>query len=171
MPNRNNRMGETRKLPMGGLTDILDEQLDYTEKGSIPKVGDRLRQFLRIPDLASERFPESSTHVRDGDWVVTRVESYSPKSHDCSKREIVVCYCSFDPIISQLEPLGDVSVSVLCVVLLRCLRIGLPPRSQAEPGNVRLALPSPGDTSPPETSSSREIPRLRRHQARRAHRE
>ncbi len=81
---------ETRKLPMGGLTDILDEQLDYTEKGSIPKVGDRLRQFLRIPDFASKRFPESSTHVRDGDWVVTRVESYSPKSHDCSKREIVV---------------------------------------------------------------------------------
>ena len=97
---------ESRKLPMGGLTDILDEQFDYTAKGSIPKVGDRLRQFLRIPDFVDERFPESSTHVRDGDWVVTRVESYSPNHHDCSKREIVICYCSFDPIRSQLEPLG-----------------------------------------------------------------
>ena len=97
---------EDRKLPMGGLTDILEEQLDYTEKGSIPQVGDRLRQFLHIAEFASERFPDSSTHVRDGDWVVTRVERYLPNSPNSSKGEIVVCYCAFDPIVSQREPLG-----------------------------------------------------------------
>lgn len=97
---------ETRKLPMGGLTDLLDEQWDYTSSGSIPQVGDRLRQFHRVEEFIDPQFPESSTHVREGDWIVNRVEHYPASSPDCSKQAIVVCYCKFEPVRSELEPLG-----------------------------------------------------------------
>lgn len=82
---------EARKLPMGGLTDLLDEQWDYTNRGSMPQVGDRLRQFHRVEEFVDPQFPDSSTHVRDGDWVVTRVEHYAAASPNCSKQEIIVC--------------------------------------------------------------------------------
>lgn len=96
---------ETRHLPMGGLTDILTEQWDYTGTDKLPQVGDRFRQFLKIEEFVDDRFPESSTHAREGDWVVTRVEHYPASSPDCSKKAIVVCHCRFDPIRSELEPL------------------------------------------------------------------
>jgi len=95
---------EERKLPMGGLTDILNEQWDYS--GRIPEVNDRFRQFLRIEEFVEPQSPQSSTHSREGDWVVTRVERYPSGSADCSKREIVLCYCKFEPVLSVLEPMG-----------------------------------------------------------------
>lgn len=95
-----------RKLPMGGLTDILHEQWDYTGSNKIPQVGERFRQFLRVEEFVDPKFPKSSTHARNGDWVITKVEQYSPTVHDSSKQEIVVCYCKFEPISSELEPLG-----------------------------------------------------------------
>lgn len=97
---------ENRKLPMGGLTGILNEQWDYTGNDSLPQVGERFRQFLRIEEFADPRFPESSTHAREGDWVITRVEQYETAAHNSSKQEIVVCYCKFEPIMAELEPLG-----------------------------------------------------------------
>lgn len=93
---------------MGGLTNILDEQWDYTGKGNLPQVGDRLRQFLRIEEFADPQFPKSSTHVRDGDWVITQVERYIPADGEYSKQAIVLCYCKFEPILSELEPLSRV---------------------------------------------------------------
>ncbi|MCL1470396.1 hypothetical protein [Argonema antarcticum] len=97
---------ENRKLPMGGLTGILDEQWDYTGSGQIPQVGERFRQFLQIEAFSDPQFPKSSTHSREGDWVVTGVERYSATSPDCSKLEIVLCYCKFDPVVSDLKPIG-----------------------------------------------------------------
>lgn len=97
---------ENRKLPMGGLTDILDEQWDYTSTGAIPQVGDRLRQFLQVEEFVDPKFPGSSTHVRDGDWVVTKVEKYLPAGDRQSKQAIVLCYCKFEPLLSPLEPLS-----------------------------------------------------------------
>lgn len=95
---------EERKLPMGGLTDILNEQWDYS--GRIPEVGERFRQFLRIEEFVEPQYPQSSTHSREGDWVVTRIERYPSGNADCSKREIVLCYCKFEPVLSALEPMG-----------------------------------------------------------------
>lgn len=102
---------ENRKLPMGGLTDILDEQWDYTSSGAIPQVGDRLRQFLQVEEFIDSKFPGSSTHVRNGDWVVSRVEEYLPSGDERSKKAIILCYCRFDPVISPLEPLSRATPS------------------------------------------------------------
>ncbi|MBW4509614.1 MAG: hypothetical protein KME64_24335 [Scytonematopsis contorta HA4267-MV1] len=97
---------ENRKLPMGGLTGILSEQWDFTGSDTISQVGERFRQFLQIKEFVDPQFPESSTHARDGDWVITKVEHYPAANHDSSKQEIVVCYCKFEPILSELKPLG-----------------------------------------------------------------
>ncbi len=97
---------ENRKLTTGGLTGILNEQWDYTQSDEIPQIGERFRQFLRIEEFVDPQFPQSSTHARDGDWVITRVERYPAASEDSSKQEIVVCYCKFEPVPSELEPLG-----------------------------------------------------------------
>ena len=103
---------ENRKLPMGGLTDILDEQWDYTSKGAKPKIGDRFRQFLQVEEFIDPKFPGSSTHVRQGDWIISRVEEYLPQDQNSSKKAIVLCYCCFQPVISPLEPLSRASQEV-----------------------------------------------------------
>lgn len=99
---------ENRKLPMGGLTGILNEQWDYTGSDKIPVVGDRFRQFLQVEEFVDPQYPKSSTHARDGDWVVTRVEQYPAIAQNSSKQEIVLCYCKFEPIMSELQPLSRV---------------------------------------------------------------
>jgi hypothetical protein len=102
-----NQLGwENRKLPMGGLTGILNEQWDYTGNGKIPVVGERFRQFLRVEEFVDPQYPKSSTHAREGDWVITRVEHYPAAASNFSKQEILVCYCKFEPVLSELEPLG-----------------------------------------------------------------
>ena len=102
---------ENRKLPMGGLTDILDEQWDYTSSGATPQVGDRLRQFLQVEEFIDPKFPGSSTHVRDGDWLVSRIEEYLPSGGESSKKAIILCYCRFEPATSPLEPLSRATPS------------------------------------------------------------
>jgi hypothetical protein len=97
---------ENRKLPMGGLTGILDEQWDYTGWEKIPQVGERFRQFLQIDEFVDPQFPKSSTHARDGDWVITRVEQYPATDNNFSKQEIILCYCKFEPINSEPQLLG-----------------------------------------------------------------
>ena len=97
---------ENRKLPMGGLTGILNEQWDYTGSGKIPAVGERFRQFLRVEEFVDPQYPKSSTHAREGDWVITRVEQYPSAARNFSKQEILVCYCKFEPVLSELEPLS-----------------------------------------------------------------
>jgi len=73
-------------------------------KGRGKKVKDG--QFLRIEEFVEPQYPQSSTHSREGDWVVTRIERYPSGNADCSKREIVLCYCKFEPVLSALEPMG-----------------------------------------------------------------
>lgn len=50
---------ENRKLPMGGLTGILNEQWDYTGSDKIPAVGDRFRQFLQVEEFVDPQFPST----------------------------------------------------------------------------------------------------------------
>ena len=102
---------ESRFNPMGGLTDFLTEHRDFSGKGKIPKVGYRFPVFWRDEGAAT---PENigSTHYRQGDWVVTRVERYPAGSSDCSCSEIAVCYCSFCPIETELIALAQGHVSV-----------------------------------------------------------
>lgn len=57
----------------GALTSILAEHYDYSDK-PLPKTGDRLRNFAQFKESAASKFPAASTHVRWGDWEVSRVE-------------------------------------------------------------------------------------------------
>ena len=85
---------EKRQLmPSGSLTDILWENWDYS--GSWPAVGDRIREYLQ------DEWGKV-THGRDGDWVVTQVEQFNSAN---SEMRIVVCYCQYQAIDIQWEPL------------------------------------------------------------------
>lgn len=89
-------------------TDILAEYFDSSNNPS-PELGDRVRQFYRIEEFADSQFPEASTHSRDGDWEVIKVEEY--KSQGTADFEsIVICYCKYSPVEAPLEPLPKMSV-------------------------------------------------------------
>jgi hypothetical protein len=102
---------ETRLDPTGGFTHYLTEHRDFSGKGKIPAVGYRFPVFLRNENAATQS-NIGSTHYRQGDWVVTKVECYPAGSPDCSCQEIVVCYCKFDPIESELVALAESKISV-----------------------------------------------------------
>ena len=94
-----------RLMPSGNLTDILWENWDYS--GQLPVVGDslkgRLRQRVRDYDSLGEVEPAGGvTHGRDGEWAVARIEQFSSFDSD---RRIVVCYCSYQPISTDWQPL------------------------------------------------------------------
>lgn len=97
---------EGRRLPEGGLTGILNESWDFSKRGQIPQVGERFRQFLQIEEFVEPGHPKTPTHTREGDWVVTRVEHYPAGDANNTRKEIVVCYCRFDPIESEPQPIG-----------------------------------------------------------------
>ncbi len=89
---------ETRKLlPSGGLTDILSEEWDWTG-GPLPQVGDRLQAYTNLEDLGN-----GITHGRDGDWVVSNVQTFTSPDTDT---QIVVCLCEYAPIAPTWEPLS-----------------------------------------------------------------
>jgi hypothetical protein len=87
---------ESRKLlPSEALTDLLAEQWDYS--GDLPNVGDRVREYANLSDPG-----HGVTHGKDSDWVVSRVQHFS--SFDTNSR-IVVCYCDYQPIVSDWQEL------------------------------------------------------------------
>jgi hypothetical protein len=87
---------ERKLMPSGGLTNLLTECWDYS--GShIPQVGDRIRDYANLADPGN-----GVTHGKDGDWVVTKIQQFS--SFDTADR-IVVCYCSYQPIEADWQPL------------------------------------------------------------------
>ncbi len=55
----------------GALTSILAEHYDYSDK-PLPKTGDRLRNRVQFKESADPKSPVASTHVRWGDWEVSR---------------------------------------------------------------------------------------------------
>ena len=63
----------------------------------------------KVEEFIDPKFPGSSTHVREGDWIISRVEEYVPQEQNSSKKAIVLCYCCFQPVISPLEPLSRAS--------------------------------------------------------------
>lgn len=86
---------ESRKLmPDGRLTNLLWETIDYS--GRLPASGDRIRNYQQ--DSASGLV----THGKDGDWVVTEIQHFS--SFD-TKDRIIVCYCQYQPIRTDWQPL------------------------------------------------------------------
>jgi len=92
-------------------TDILRESLYCS--GDIPQVGDRLTEFVRVPGFEDPRCPLASTHSREGDWQVSRVEEYVPDlPMGTAYTSIVICHCQYNPCPSPLEPMEPAIVSV-----------------------------------------------------------
>ena len=81
---------EERLDPTGSGTSFLTEHLSYAANPTIPKVGERLSQFTRLPN--------EETQVREGDWQVSRVEKYSSDDESGEWGVIYVCYCTYSPI-------------------------------------------------------------------------
>lgn len=86
---------ERQLMPGGGITDILEENWSSEKVPTLPKPGDRTRDY---------KSDESGliTHGKDGDWIVTRVEQFS--SFDTDLR-IVVAYCQYQPIEAKWQKL------------------------------------------------------------------
>jgi hypothetical protein len=95
------------------LTWILQENWDSSDK-PIPEVGDRPIEFVRVEQLHDSNQHGYSTHYRQSDWEVVRVETYE---HEMGKPyaeydTIVICYCQYVPINAPLKPMPERQVSL-----------------------------------------------------------
>ena len=97
---------EERKFShTNSLTNILCTHYDCTGSEP-PEVGYR-------PSEYKSEDGKGSTHYRDGDWVVTKVDVFVPdipvgNIYD----EIVVCSCEYDPITPEWKAFGKRIVSL-----------------------------------------------------------
>ena len=96
----------------GALTSILAEHYDYSNK-PLPKTGDRLRNFGQFKESAGSKSPAASTHVRWGDWEVSRVEEYRPEIPNAEYDSLAICYCCYSPIDPEWKELPKIQVSQL----------------------------------------------------------
>jgi hypothetical protein len=95
------------------LTWIIQENWDSSDK-PIPEVGDRPIEFVRVEQLHDRERHGYSTHYRQSDWEVVRVETYD---HEVGRPyaeydTIVICYCQYSPINAPLKPMPDRQVSL-----------------------------------------------------------
>jgi len=95
------------------LTNILCEHFDSSNKG-LPERGYRPTERVRVESEHDSQKNGWSTHYKDGDWVVDRVEVYEPVIEEGSVEYtiIVVCWCVYDPIDATLKRNPDRQVSV-----------------------------------------------------------
>ena len=94
-----------------GLTNILDEHWDSSGAES-PQPGYRFTERIRVESLHNPEKHGWSTHRRQSNWKVDRVEEYTPDLPVGTEyTTIVVCWCVYDPIDNPLIPVGDRIVS------------------------------------------------------------
>ncbi len=99
---------QERKNPMGGLTNYLKEHRCFSADAEIPLPGYRFPDYAHFPEYADSEFPHSSTHWRESDWVVMRVERYPADGGRCEWDEVYFCYCKYEPIAPQWHKLPRV---------------------------------------------------------------
>jgi len=89
------------------MTNILAEH--YSGSGcDIPETGYRPTEYVQVESIHNPNKHGQSTHYRDGDWVVDRVQEYIPDLPIGAEfGSIVICYCKYAPIDSQLKPMPD----------------------------------------------------------------
>lgn len=92
----------------GSLTNILAEHFD-SSNSDLPEVGYRPPEFLKLDD--SDPLG-GKTHYRKSDWEVVRVETYSQDLPMSDFGMIVICYCEYNPIESELKPMPERKVSI-----------------------------------------------------------
>jgi hypothetical protein len=105
---RNRKLHHTQ-----ALTWILQENWDSSNK-PLPEPGYRPLEFIRVEQLHDPSFHGQSTHYRDGDWEVVRVETYE---HEIGRPYaefdvIVICTCRYNPINAPLKPMPERQVSL-----------------------------------------------------------
>ncbi|MCC3415312.1 MULTISPECIES: hypothetical protein [unclassified Microcoleus] len=104
------------------LTRILAEYFDSSDR-PIPQPGYRPTEFVRVEAEHEPNFHGWSTHYKTGDWEVARVETYTSDTEGSSSEfgtegsssefgMVVICYCRYNPIGSQLKPMPDREVSI-----------------------------------------------------------
>jgi hypothetical protein len=91
-------------------TGILEENWDFSDK-PIPKPGDRSLEFIRVEASYDPQKHGHSTHYRQSDWEVTRVECYTPQLTTQAFDLIVLCYCRYAPISASLKPMPNRIIS------------------------------------------------------------
>ncbi|MEB3281296.1 MAG: hypothetical protein VKK42_20470 [Lyngbya sp.] len=95
-----------------GLTRILTEHFDSSDQ-PIPEPGYRPTEFIRVDAFHNPSENGYSTHYREGDWEVTRVETYTPDIPINTDFDmIVICYCKYNPINAPLKPMPERQVSI-----------------------------------------------------------
>lgn len=94
------------------LTDILCEHFDSTGS-EVPEPGYRPLQKVRIDaDHDPNKHGWCTHYKKKGDWRVDRVEEYTPDMPVGTEYTIVVvCWCVYDPIESDLTPVPDRIIS------------------------------------------------------------
>lgn len=103
---RNRKLQHTQ-----ALTWILAEHWDSSDK-PIPEPGYRPTEFIRVDQLHDPKEHGHSTHYRQGDWEVTRVETYTPDLPLGDYDMVVICYCKYNPINAPLKPMPERQVSL-----------------------------------------------------------
>lgn len=103
---------ERKYAHTGSLTKNLFEHFDSSDS-ALPEPGYRPPEFVRIEESISPHFPLASTHRRDSDWEVVRVETYTPDIPlGMCFDMIVICICQYKPIDAPLKPLPEIQVSL-----------------------------------------------------------
>ncbi|MBD2313300.1 hypothetical protein H6G20_16660 [Desertifilum sp. FACHB-1129] len=93
------------------LTRILAEYFDSSDR-PIPEPGYRPTEFIRVDALHNSKEHGVSTHYRQGDWEVTRVETYTPEMPMGEFDLVAICYCKYSPINASLNAMPERQVSV-----------------------------------------------------------
>lgn len=93
------------------LTDIFAEYFDSSD-APLPEPGYRPTEFIRVDTLHNPEEHGYSTHYRQGDWEVTRVETYTPEVSIGEFELIAICYCKYTPINAPLKPMPQRQVSL-----------------------------------------------------------
>ncbi|HAX89789.1 MAG TPA: hypothetical protein DCY91_26900 [Cyanobacteria bacterium UBA11370] len=88
----------------GACTDILSEHFDSSNR-AIPQPGYRVPEFHNVPAFDDPEFPGTSTHWCRGNWQVVRVEEYPMGTPESEFEMVVICYCQYVPIQTELKPI------------------------------------------------------------------
>ncbi len=93
------------------LTKILQENWDSTDR-PIPQAGDRFTEYVQVSSEHDPNIHGYSTHYKQGDWEVVRVETYTTELESSSFGMIVICYCQYNPMDAPLSPMPPRNVFV-----------------------------------------------------------
>ncbi len=102
---------ERKYAHTNSLTKTLFEHYDSSDK-ELPEPGYRPPEFIRVDRLVDPNYPEATTHYRQSDWEVTRVETYTPDVPVGEFDMVAICYCKYSPINAPLHPIPERLVSV-----------------------------------------------------------